>query len=280
MIGRYLISRRAIQAAVILLFFGSAHWGWNLAGAPLLRGNLSASQVAGVVPLADPFAVLQILATGHALESRALLGAACVLLFWGIVGGRSFCAWVCPMNPVSDLAGWLRRRLALDRGASLDRRLRLWMLALSLALSAMTGVAAFEWISPIGMLQRALIFGLGAAWVAVGALFLFDLLLARQGWCGHLCPLGACYGLVGRVAQVRVAFDAASCTHCGQCHEVCAEPHVLNLKEAANAGMVASGDCTNCGRCITVCPETSLAFAWRHRCVPALAGASNPHPRR
>ena len=35
---RYLIPRRMVQGGVLLLFFGSIHWGWKLAGAPLLRG--------------------------------------------------------------------------------------------------------------------------------------------------------------------------------------------------------------------------------------------------
>ncbi len=118
----------------------------------------------------------------------------------------------------------------------------------------------------IGMMHRGVIFGAGAAWVAILALFLFDLLLVRKGWCGHLCPLGAFFGVVGRVAWIRVRFDAESCTHCGECIVVCPEPQVLNLKAAAAVGMVASGDCTNCGRCIPICPEDSLAFAWRHRC--------------
>ncbi len=55
---RFLIARRAVQVAVVLLFFGTAHWGWKLAGQPLLAGNLSAAKLAGAIPLADPFAIL------------------------------------------------------------------------------------------------------------------------------------------------------------------------------------------------------------------------------
>jgi len=264
-VWRYIILRRVVQVGVLLLFMGTAHWGWTLAGQPLLVGNLSSSEVLGTIPMADPFAVAQMLATQHALASGVLVGAAIVLLLYGLLGGRVWCSWVCPINMVTDLAGWLRIRLGIRDMFHLNRNIRYSVLALALLLSALTGVAAFEWVSPISMLHRELIFGPGLGWTAVLGVFLFDLLVLKHGWCGHLCPLGAFYALVGRVAPVRVRFDTPTCTHCGECARVCPEPQVLNLKQAANAGMISSGECSNCGRCITVCPEDTLHFDMRHR---------------
>ena len=264
-VWRYLILRRMVQLSVLLLFFGSLHWGWSALGAPLLNGNLSSSTVLGVVPMADPFAALQILATGHWLQTEVLLGAVLVLAVYAWLGGRSWCAWVCPINMVTDLSAWLRRRLGVRDAFHVPRSVRYVVLALTLVLSALTGVAAFEWISPISMFHRELLFGLGLGWMAVLGIFVFDLLVLRHGWCGHLCPLGAFYAQVGRVAQLRVAFDRETCTHCGECAQVCPEPQVLNLTQAAAVGMVSSGECTNCGRCVTVCPEDSLGFQWRAR---------------
>jgi ferredoxin-type protein NapH len=264
-VWRHIILRRVVQVGVLLLFMGTAHWGWSLAGQPLLVGNLSSSELLGVIPMADPFAVAQILLTQHGLEARVLIGAGIVLVLYGVLGGRVWCSWVCPINMVTDLAGWLRIRLGIRDMFHLNRNIRYSVLTLALLLSALTGVAAFEWVSPISMLHRELIFGLGLGWTAVLGVFLFDLLVFKHGWCGHLCPLGAFYALVGRLAPVRVRFDAPTCTHCGECARVCPEPQVLNLKQAAIAGMVASGECTNCGRCIRVCPEDTLHFDMRHR---------------
>jgi ferredoxin-type protein NapH len=257
------ILRRGVQIGVLLLFFGTLHWAWQLAEQPLLTGNLSSSVVVGLVPLADPFAVLQIVFTGHWVQTEVLIGALIVLLFYGVLGGRVWCSWVCPINMVTDLAGWLHMRLGIRDAVNLGRHLRYAILGLSLVLSLLTGVAAFEWISPIGMVHRELLYGIGWGWTAVLGVFLFDLLILKHGWCGHLCPLGAFYALVGKVAPLRVRFDAPTCTHCGECAKVCPEPQVLNLKQAAEAGMIASGECTNCGRCVPVCPEGTLSFDWR-----------------
>lgn len=142
---RYLVLRRLSQFGFLLLFFGTAHWGWQLAkDVPLLTGNLSASEFIALIPMADPFAVLQILLTGHMLQQEVLLGAAIVLGFYLLVGGRVYCAWVCPVNPVTDLANWLRNRLQIQALFILSRNTRYFVLAAALVISAIAGVAALS----------------------------------------------------------------------------------------------------------------------------------------
>jgi len=113
------------------------------------------------------------------------------------------------------------------------------------------------------MAHREIIFGLGMGFTALLAIFLFDLLILKNGWCGHLCPLGAFYSLVGKTALLRVRFDTNTCTHCGECAKICPEPQVLNLKKLDERGYVFSGECSNCGRCTPICPEGSLKFDFK-----------------
>ncbi|NWG87135.1 MAG: quinol dehydrogenase ferredoxin subunit NapH [Hydrogenophilaceae bacterium] len=261
---RYMVLRRLSQLSILLLFFGTAHWGWEVAkGVGVLTGNLSASEFMGLFPMADPFAVLQIFLTGHVLQREVVIGAAIVLGFYLLVGGRVYCAWVCPVNMVTDLAGWLRQQLPISALFTLSRNTRYFVLAAALILSTITGVAAFEWVSPIGMMHREIIFGFGLGFLALSAIFLFDLLILKNGWCGHLCPMGGFYAVVGKAALIRVRFDKTSCTHCGECARVCPEPQVLNLKRLEEVGLVAAGECNNCGRCTALCPEGSLSFDLR-----------------
>jgi len=63
---------------------------------------------------------------------------------------------------------------------------------MAVVISALTGVAAFEWISPISILHRELS-SHGVGWTAVLGVFLFDLLIVKNGFCGHLCPLGVLF---------------------------------------------------------------------------------------
>lgn len=264
-IWRYIILRRLTQFVTLLLFFGSVHWGWEVAkDVPVLAGNLSGSKFLGLIPLADPFAVLQIFLTGHMLQTEVVLGASIVLGFYLLIGGRVFCSWACPVNPVTDLAGWLRVRLDIRPTFILSRRTRYFILALTLLLSVLTGVAAFEWVSPVGMVHREIIFGAGMGGMVLLTVFLFDLFVLKHGWCGHLCPLGAFWSVVGKVnPTLRVRFDKTTCTHCGECAKVCPEPQVLNLKTLEEIGFVSSGECSLCGRCTPICPEGSLVFDFK-----------------
>ena len=262
-VWRYLLYRRFVQFFTLLLFFGTAHWSWAIADQPILAGNLSSSLFLGLIPLADPFAVLQIFFTQHLMEQEVVLGAAIVLATYALLGGRVWCAWVCPINMVTDLASWLRRKLSIQPAFKLGRHIRYAILAMTLLLSLVTGVAAFEWVSPISMFHREVIFGLGMGWMAILGIFIFDLLLVKHGWCGHLCPLGAFYSVLGKIGGVRIAFDAPTCTQCVECVQVCPEPQVFDFKKAKVDGLISSGECTNCGRCITVCPEDTLGFSIR-----------------
>jgi len=267
MVWRLLILRRIVQLSTLLLFFGSAHWAWNIAGQPLIQGNLSSSEVLGIVPLADPFAALQIFFTQHLLKQEVVIGALIVAAFYALVGGRVWCSWVCPINMVTDSASWLRRRLKIPNAFKIERNTRYWILMLTLLLSAITGLAAFEWISPISMFHREVIFGLGLGWTSILGIFIFDLLIVRHGWCGHLCPLGAFYAVLGKVSLLRVSFDAPTCTQCCECAHVCPEPQVFDFKKAHKEGMITSPECSNCGRCITVCPENTLKFDIRSQII-------------
>ena len=264
---RFTLARRVVQLALLAFFIGTAHFGWRVFGKPLLAGDLSASLVAGLVPLADPFAVLQRLCAGQWPDVSLILGALLILSFYWLTGGRSFCAWVCPMNMVTDGADWLRTKLGIKTDwLRMNHRVRYGVAAGSLIASAVTGTAAFEWMSPQALLWRETVWGMSLSGAAVVlGIFALDLLMIRRGWCGHLCPLGAFWAVVGRASPLKVTFDDAKCSHCGDCAVVCPEPQVINLKKMAEQGFVTGAECTLCGRCLTVCPEDALHFGLRPR---------------
>ena len=257
---KWLLLRRVSQFAILALFLIGPWFGmW------IVKGNLSSSLTLNVLPLTDPYVLLQSLFAGHLPYKTALIGAAIVLAFYFLVGGRVYCAWVCPVNLVTDAAAWLRAKLGLKGGAQISREARYWMLAMTLLAAAATGTLAWELINPVSMLHRALIFGGGAAWMVVLAVFLFDTFVAARGWCGHLCPVGAFYSLLARWSPVRVtAAKRAACNDCMDCFAVCPEPQVIRPALKGTAGAAILGvNCTNCGRCIDVCSRDVFGFGTR-----------------
>lgn len=262
---RLTLARRACELAVLILFAGSARWGWSVAGRPLLLGTLSQSRVLDFIALTDPLALLERLCAGVVPTASALAGAAIITLFYGLIGSRAFCGWICPMTLVVESAAWLRGRLSLPADLiRLPRSARMAALAAALLASLATGSAAFETVSPQALLWRDLIFGTGlSALSAALAIFALELGLMREGWCGHLCPLGALWSLIGRVSPAPLAtirFDDARCTRCAQCIKVCPERQVIRFHDLARTGRIPSGDCMLCGRCIEVCEEEALGL--------------------
>jgi ferredoxin-type protein NapH len=158
------------------------------------------------------------------------------------------------------------------------------MLGMTLAAAA-TGSIAWEMVNPVSMLHRGLIFGMGLAWAVLLAVFLFDLFVMRHGWCGHLCPVGAFYSLIGRFSagpDFRLPARAA-CNDCMDCFAVCPEPQVIRPALKAIAGappIILEANCTNCGRCIDVCSKDVFAFGTRFKAtVLPVAGVASATPK-
>jgi len=260
---RYLILRRISQLAILGLFLAGP-----LLGVWIVKGNIASSLTLGVLPLTDPLVLLQVFASGHVPEQAALIGAAIVLVFYLLVGGRAYCSWVCPVNIVTDAAEWLRCRLGVKGGAHFSDKTRYWMLGAILLLAAVSGSIAWELVNPVSMVYRGLVFGMGLAWGIVAAVFLLDLFVGRRAWCGHLCPVGAFYGLLGEGALLRVAAEKREqCDDCMDCFAICPEHQVIKpALKGADKGIgtvIMSGHCTNCGRCIDVCARDVFAFTTR-----------------
>lgn len=274
--NKWLLLRRGSQLGFLALFLIGP-----MAGIWIVKGTLASSLTLGFLPLTDPFMLLQSLSAGNIPASTAVIGAAIVLAVYALVGGRVYCSWVCPINIVTDVSHWLSVRLAIPKGWQPKRTLRQWILGMTLVASAATGVIAWELVNPITLLYRGLLYGVGLAWAAVLAVFLFDLFVSRRGWCGHVCPVGAFYGLVGSFTLLRVnALNRADCDDCMDCYAVCPEPHVITpaLKGAEKGAgpVILSQDCSNCGRCIDICDRKVFQFSSRF----ARATDTVPQPQR
>jgi len=261
--NKYLILRRITQFTILFLYFAAHYWGWKI-----LVGNLSFSKLFDTVPLADPYAVLQMAFAGALVSIDLIIGILIVLIIYGIIGGRAYCSWVCPVNLITDLAAWIRRKTHHEKDNLIStqriKKFRYAFMIVLLIISALIGAAAFEFISPIGIFTRGVAFGLGFGWVWLLIIFLFDAFVLKNGWCGHICPLGATYSLIGSKSIIRVYHNKDNCTNCGNCLEICPENQVLAPVINKKSDFISGIECTNCGRCIEVCNDNALNFSLRY----------------
>lgn len=262
---KWFILRRVVQLGILALFLAGP-----LLGVWIVKGNMASSLTLEVLALSDPYVMLQGLMVGHFPTIEGLIGIAIVLVFYTLVGGRVYCSWVCPVNIVTDTAAWVRRKLGIKVSSQFSRSSRYWLLGLTLVLPLITGVIVWELFNPVSLMFRGIIFGMGWAWMVILAIFVFDIFVSQRGWCGHLCPVGAFYSLLGQKSLVRVsAYNREQCDDCNDCFVVCPEPKVIRpaLKGADKGigSLIDEGNCTNCGRCIDVCDEDVFKFSSRFK---------------
>ena len=268
--------RHAVQVLALALFAAPVlAAGWSLLGLSVggeepaatpaqlpFFGSLSSSSVAGVNVL-DPFGMLQVAAASKTFEVDWLLAALPVLIVYGLIRGRAFCGWVCPVNLLMEIVDAVRRKLRIEvREMPVPRHAKLWIALAVLALSALTSVPVFEAFSPISAINKGILFGAVTGLWVLAAIVAVELFWGHRVWCRSLCPLGGFYEALGRVGQVNVKLDRDACIHCDACKRSClSDPAILDPVLTERDVIVRAGDCMACGSCIDACPTRALSFS-------------------
>ena len=147
-----------------------------------------------------------------------------------------------------------------------ERRLKYAVLGVGLVACAVSGSVLVAAVYPPAILGRELYYAAAHGGLGVGALFflatlLFDLLVARRGFCRYLCPGGALYSWLGRYRLLRIQRNVLACNDCTKCNAIC-EFGLNPLRD--NFGQ----ECNNCTACIAVCPTNALSFRWQVTDMP------------
>ena len=239
-----------------------------------LEGTLNGSRFLGF-HLIDPFTTLEMFMAEHHLHINIIIGVSTITVFYLLVGGRSYCAWVCPYGILSEIGEkWhntlVAKKIIKDR--KFDHRIKYFFWAIFLILAFTSGYLVFETFSVVGILSRAIAYGWSLSLVWVAVVFAFEVFFARRAWCTYICPIGTTYGMIGKVSALRVEWND-NCDHCMVCSDVCFENQVLEITKAKydkqreedniTHEYITGADCTLCGRCIDVCHADALNFDFR-----------------
>jgi ferredoxin-type protein NapH len=265
----YRMKRWILVIAIHLFFFLSFFIDLQM-----LEGTLNGSRFLGF-HMIDPFATIEVwLATYH-IPTNIIIGTVTIVLLYMLVGGRTYCAWVCPYGILSEYGEKLHNTLVkkkIIKSRKFDHRVKYIFWIGFLAMSFISGFLVFETISMVGILSRMIAYGwsLALGWVLV--VFLIEVFFSRRAWCTYVCPIGTTYGIIGKVSALRIEWND-NCDSCMVCHDVCFENQVLEItkakydKQREEKGIereyITGADCTLCGRCIDVCHADALEFDFR-----------------
>lgn len=219
--------------------------------------------------ISDPLAVLNQMAASISVNKSFAL-TAIIPLVLTLFFGRFYCGWICPATFLYELNtsfGLLLEKVGIYTGARrLDKRMKYWVLAVGLLLSTFSGSVLIALIYPPAIIGRELYYSIALSGFGSGAVFflvtiLFDLLVARRGFCRYLCPGGALYSLLGRFRLFRLRRLVGRCNDCEKCSAVC-EFDLNPMKDDFGQ------ECNNCTACVSVCPTEAITFVVSPRDIP------------
>ena len=225
-----------------------------------IKGTTWSATIFGL-KLSDPLSVVGQISAGLDIYSPFLITALIPIIIT-LIFGRIFCGWICPATLLYELntnmAAWLHRAGLPIGNRHFDRRLKYLVLVIGGILSMVTGSVLFAAIYPPAIIGREIYYAIALGGFGAGAVFfvltlLFDLMVARRGFCRYVCPGGALYSLLGRYRLFRIQRKADSCNDCAKCTAVC-EFELDPMRDGFGQ------ECNNCTACIAVCPTDALVF--------------------
>lgn len=195
------------------------------------------------------------------------------LILVGVLLGRFVCGFLCPFGWLQDLLHKIPgRKISTGRLKPLTYVKYAVLIGTVILLPVlMTNEVGMgdpyfcKYICPQGVLEGALPLAAVDAGIrsALGTLFTRKLIILMavgilsvvfyRPFCKWVCPLGAFYGLMNKVALLGVEVDRGKCVSCGRCAEVCKMD--VDITRTPN-----HGECIRCGKCVTVCPVDALAY--------------------
>jgi len=240
----------------------------------MLEGTLSGSRFLGF-HMIDPYITLEVFLATYHMPINIIIGTATIVIVYLLVGGKSYCAWVCPYGILSEIGEKLHNTLVkkkIIKSRKFDHRVRYIFWAIFLILSFTSGYIVFETFNVVGILSRAIAYGWSVALIWVAVVFAMEVFFSRRAWCTYICPIGTTYGMIGKVSALRIEWND-NCDSCMVCHDVCFVPQVLEITKAKykkqidekgiTTQYITGADCTLCGRCVDVCHADALKFDFR-----------------
>jgi ferredoxin len=195
-----------------------------------------------------------------------------LILLASALFGRWYCAFLCPLGTLQELASHFRKKKWGNRWSSPALRAAALIAVASLAVAGALSLAS--WLDPWSLFSRFLVSDIQplirlafridhpglrpesviSAGLAMAAILSASIFSGRW-FCGNLCPVGTVLGLLNRCAPFRIRIDESGCVSCGRCTRTCS---VSCLDGALKR--LDSTRCVYCLACLDACPTGAIRY--------------------
>jgi ferredoxin-type protein NapH len=234
------------------------------------------------------YVVQDLLGSGWKVHYTTIIIPTICFLILGVIFGRAWCSWVCPIGFLQDLFTRARKFLKI-RHYPLSEKLKQasvstkWLIVLALIfISIGIGIPNFflkayqydlilpfcqicpgKQIYPMlgGRINQVLkvdnISTLTAVrgYLAIASFVFYVVSTAfiRRMWC-RICPMAVFLGFFNKISFLSLRKDGKRCTKCGICLRAC-PVQVKEVYEEKVKEKIDPSTCILCYRCVEMCPE-------------------------
>lgn len=180
-----------------------------------------------------------------------------------VIFRRSFCGLLCPFGALQELFARIGKKLFKRKfiiPVKIDRPLRYLKYAILVLTVGMAWVYGSLWMSPydpytafghITTISEAIEEDpLAIIGFILLAITIFGSLLYDRFFCKYLCPVGAFYGIIGKLSPTKIERNDSLCTHCKVCNKAC--PVNIDIEKSSK---ITDAECINCNECVVACPK-------------------------
>lgn len=213
----------------------------------------------------------------------ALLSCLGTTVFWlvaSLLFGRVYCASVCPIGTIQDVALWARRKTTgrTPFRYSPPGRMR-YAVLIAYTLSIALGILAVGYVvEPWNMVRNAasiirpadtlttwgalssrfshtaMATGAAAGVLSIAGIAIWAW-ISGKAFCAEVCPLGTAMGLVHSQTLMHIAIDPDRCISCMKCEDAC-PCRCIEVKTRH----VDNSRCVRCFDCLPVCPNDAIRY--------------------
>jgi len=229
----------------------------------IVNGGSKAPSIHALCPFGGLESLYQVFTTGSFI-SKIFSGTMilfAITLVIAILFRRSFCGLICPFGAIQEFFGKVGQKLFKKKFTipdQIDKPLRYLKYIVLIITVFYAWKTAGLWMAPYDpwSAYAHLPEGLTSVWAesAVGLIILVITVLGslfyERFFCKYLCPMGAFYGIIGKMSPFKVVRNENICVDCGKCNKVCPmNIDVQHMKE------VKTAECINCQSCVLSCPK-------------------------
>jgi polyferredoxin len=185
-----------------------------------------------------------------------------VLIVTGLIIGRSFCGFACPLGGLQELASKIRFKSKYKKSNPktikipklYSKIIQYSFLVIFVVVGIIWGMSVVQLLSPFEGFKLFNFPVLPA--ILIPSIFLGVILVLGffyyRPYCTLLCPFGALVSITSRFALFKIR-RTSDCNECQLCEKICPteESYADSVKD----------ECYQCGRCIETCPKDALKYS-------------------